>query len=115
LDTLEFCHEKICTVISQQPGLFKICEIGGICGFNRNLNLLLSQAGTYWSGRKLCEVLNEPPVLNDFVAERLERFPEFYGLAREQIDMVKLQYTKGGFGYADYSNNSGDRWFNFRW
>ena len=28
LDTLEFCHEKICTVISQQPGLFKICEIG---------------------------------------------------------------------------------------
>jgi hypothetical protein len=23
LDTLEFCHEKICTVISQQPGLFE--------------------------------------------------------------------------------------------
>jgi hypothetical protein len=43
----------------------------------------------------------------DFVAERLERFPEFYGLSREQIEMVKLQYTKGGFGYADYRDNSG--------
>jgi SAM-dependent methyltransferase len=43
----------------------------------------------------------------DFVVERLERFPKFYGLSPEQIQMVKLQYTKGGFGYADYRENPG--------
>lgn len=31
----------------------------------------------------------------------------FYGLSPEQIEMVKLQYTKGGFGYADYRKNPG--------
>jgi SAM-dependent methyltransferase len=43
----------------------------------------------------------------DFVVERLERFPKFYGLSPEQIETVKLQYTKGGFGYADYRRNPG--------
>jgi SAM-dependent methyltransferase len=43
----------------------------------------------------------------DFVVERLERFPKFYGLSPEQIEMVKLQYSKGGFGYADYRKNPG--------
>jgi hypothetical protein len=43
----------------------------------------------------------------DFVVGRLERFPKFYGLSPEQIEMVKLQYSKGGFGYADYRKNPG--------
>src|SRR4029077_17254599 len=43
----------------------------------------------------------------DFVVGRLERFPKFYGLSPEQNQMVKLQYTKGGFGYADYGKNPG--------
>ena len=43
----------------------------------------------------------------DFVVERLERFAKFYGLSPEQIETVKLQYSKGEFGYADYRKNSG--------
>jgi SAM-dependent methyltransferase len=43
----------------------------------------------------------------DVVVERLERFPKFYGLSAEQIETIKLQYTKGGFGYADYRKNRG--------
>lgn len=43
----------------------------------------------------------------DFVFERLERFPKFYGLSPDQIETVKLQYTRGGFGYADYRKNPG--------
>jgi SAM-dependent methyltransferase len=43
----------------------------------------------------------------DFVVERLERFSEFYGLSPEQIEVVKLQYAKGGFGYADYRESPG--------
>jgi SAM-dependent methyltransferase len=43
----------------------------------------------------------------DVVIERLERFPKFYGVSPEQIEMVKRQYIKGGFGYADYRKNPG--------
>ena len=43
----------------------------------------------------------------DFVVERLERFPKFYGLSPEQIKTIKLQYTKGGFGYANSRENPG--------
>jgi hypothetical protein len=43
----------------------------------------------------------------DFVVERLERFPAFYGLSPEQIETMKLQYTKTGFAYADYHENPG--------
>jgi SAM-dependent methyltransferase len=35
----------------------------------------------------------------DFVVERLERFPAFYGLSPEQIETMKLQYTKTGFAH----------------
>ncbi len=41
----------------------------------------------------------------DFVVERLERFPTFYGLDPEQIRAIKRQYTQGGFGYAGYRKN----------
>jgi len=41
------------------------------------------------------------------VVERSQRFPKFYGLSPEQIETVKLQYTKDGFGYADYHKNPG--------
>jgi SAM-dependent methyltransferase len=43
----------------------------------------------------------------DFVVERLERFAEFYGLSPEQIEVVKLQYAKRGFAYADYRESPG--------
>jgi SAM-dependent methyltransferase len=43
----------------------------------------------------------------DFVVERLERFPKFYGLSPEQIEVVKLQYAKRGFAYADYRESPG--------
>ena len=43
----------------------------------------------------------------DFVVEQLERFPKFYGLSPEQIEMVKLRYSEGGFEYADYRKSPG--------
>jgi SAM-dependent methyltransferase len=37
-----------------------------------------------------------------FVAEQLEKCPEFYGLSRAQAEMVRRQYENDGFGYARY-------------
>jgi SAM-dependent methyltransferase len=43
----------------------------------------------------------------DFAVERMQQLPKFYGLLPEQVEMAKSQYTKVGFGYADYSKTPG--------
>ena len=43
----------------------------------------------------------------NFVAERLERFSAFYSLSSEQVQDIKAQYARGGFGYVEYRDAEG--------